>query len=160
MRHTSSAVIASVLLAVFSTCSQANVLIPARPDHPLDWKKLPALPGTQVAVLAGDPDKKGFFIVRLKFPANFKIAPHYHNITEHDMVISGTFYLGEGNKFELNKTIPMTAGSYITILPKIQHYGWTQDETILQVSGIGPWGAVYDNAAGSQPQSSTVRIPS
>src|SRR5690242_16277629 len=37
----------------------------------------PVLPaGAKIAVLAGDPFKPGYYSLRLKFPANYKIAPH------------------------------------------------------------------------------------
>ncbi|VVC77230.1 hypothetical protein AQUSIP_25570 [Aquicella siphonis] len=161
MRSKFLPVTASILLAAFTCAAHSEELRPITSDSgTLVWNNLPSLPGTQVAILAGDPQKKGFFIARLKFPANFKIAPHYHDISEHDMVISGTYHLGTGNKFDLNKTIPMTAGTYITIPAKTQHYGWTQDETILQISGVGPWGAIYNDTAAAQSQSNQTRIHS
>lgn len=37
----------------------------------------PSLPkGAKLAVLYGDPSKDGLFVVRVKFPANYKVAAH------------------------------------------------------------------------------------
>ena len=40
------------------------------------------------AVLSGDPSKDGLYVLRLKMPANYKIAAHYHPTTEYVTVIS------------------------------------------------------------------------
>jgi len=46
----------------------------------LKWMDAPpALPaGAKMAVLAGDPNKKGLFTVRLQTPAGYKVPPHTH----------------------------------------------------------------------------------
>jgi hypothetical protein len=31
--------------------------------------------------------------------------------------------------------------------PKTNHFGWTKDETVVQVHGVGPWGVTYVNPA-------------
>jgi len=49
-------------------------------------------PGAQLAVLEGDPTaSSGDFTIRLKLPAGYKIAPHWHPTRENVTVISGTF---------------------------------------------------------------------
>lgn len=48
-------------------------------------------PGAKIAVLAGDPNKKGPFTNRLQTPAGYKVSPHTHSTTENITVISGTF---------------------------------------------------------------------
>ena len=50
------------------------------------------------AKLAGDPNKKGLFTVRLQTPAGYKVPPHTHPTAEHITVISGTFNIGTGDK--------------------------------------------------------------
>ncbi len=111
----------------------------------LTWLDLASLPGTKYAVLSGDPGKKGFFTVRLKFPADYKVTPHYHAITEYDTIISGTYHLGAGKHVDMSPahTLALNPGTFIKIPAKTIHYGWTREETILQISGIGPWGAIY-----------------
>lgn len=140
-------VLATIILFSLSNISAGANLKPVMPDSSsLTWIDLPTLPGTKYAMLAGNPSKKEFFVVRLKFPANYKVQPHYHDINEYDTVISGTFYLGTGKKSESEKSIMLSAGSYITIPAKTTHSGWTKDETVLQISGIGPWGAIYQRS--------------
>src|SRR4051812_41620769 len=49
--------------------------------------------GAQAAVLSGDPSKTGPFVIRLKMPAGYRVAPHWHPTDEHVTVLSGTFSL-------------------------------------------------------------------
>ena len=34
--------------------------------------------GSKQAIIVGDPTKEGGYVVRTKFPAGFKVAPHVH----------------------------------------------------------------------------------
>ena len=68
----------------------------------LQWGEAPAgLPaGAKLAVLEGDPTKKGPFTIRLQMPDGYKIMPHTHPTAEKVTVISGTGFLGMGAKFD------------------------------------------------------------
>ncbi len=62
----------------------------------LKWDDTPLIPGGKVTVIEGPLDKATPFTLRLKMPANSRIAPHFHTAIEHVTVISGTFNLGHG----------------------------------------------------------------
>lgn len=94
--------------------------------------------GLQMAVLEGDPTKKGPFTIRVKFPANYRNSPHTHTKAEFMTIISGTFNLGIGKKFDTTNTKVMPAGSFAVIQPGVAHYGWSAEETVLQIHGMGP----------------------
>ena len=49
----------------------------------LKWVEPPTFPGARLAIVQGDPSKEGPFVYRVKFPANYKIAPHYHKAVEN-----------------------------------------------------------------------------
>ena len=100
-------------------------------------------PGVQVAILAGNPQEKGHFVARVKFPANYIVPAHSHLIPEYDTVISGTYYLGEGKVADANKGIALNQGDFAYIPAHSDHYGYTKQETIIQISSDGPWGMVY-----------------
>ena len=57
-------------------------------------------PGVQIAVMLGDPAKKGIFIIRGKMPDRYTILPHWHNAKENVTVLSGTFNVGMGGKLD------------------------------------------------------------
>ena len=113
------------------------------------WKDgPPSLPkGAQMALLYGDPTKDGVFVMRLKFPTNYKIPPHTHTTDEVVTVVSGTFNIGMGPTFDPGKTQAITTGGVIAMAPGTQHYVQTDQDTVVQLSTRGPWGIAYVNPA-------------
>lgn len=108
----------------------------------------PSLPaGAKFAVLEGDPTKEGLFTMRLSFPDGFKIPPHWHSKVEHITVISGTFNVGMGEKFDQTATREMPAGTFGFWPPEMRHFAWAKGETVLQLHGTGPWTITYVNPA-------------
>jgi quercetin dioxygenase-like cupin family protein len=113
----------------------------------LAWKDLPSLPGVKISVIEGPLDKPVPIMFRLKFPANFKVMPHWHPGIEHITIISGTLHMGLGSVFDPAKTRPLTPGSVSIMQPGTHHYVSTNEETIGQVHSIGPWSVNYVNPA-------------
>ena len=98
---------AVVVLIAFAAAVVAYAQAPAKPTrtpafacgfgeqaHPapmvnaadLKWGAAPPAfnPGAQMAVIDGDPTKPGPFVIRAKFPAGFKVMPHFHPTDERD----------------------------------------------------------------------------
>jgi anti-sigma factor ChrR (cupin superfamily) len=113
----------------------------------LKWTDLPSLPGVKIAVIEGPLNEPVPIMFRLKFPANYKVAPHWHPGIEHVTVISGTLNMGIGDVFDQSKTHALTPGSVAIMQPKTHHFVWTSEETIGQVHSIGPWSVTYVNPA-------------
>lgn len=106
-------------------------------------------PGAQLAVLEGDPTaSSGDFTIRLKLPAGYKIAPHWHPTRENVTVISGTFKVGMGDKFDESKMNAFPAGSFAYLDPDMHHYALASGgEVIVQVHGMSPVQFNYVNAS-------------
>ena len=115
----------------------------------LKWGEMPpGLPaGAKMAVLNGDPTKAGPFTVRMQAPAGYKIAPHTHPTPERLTVISGTFRLGMGDKFDEAATHEMGPGSYVVLPPRMTHFVSTTGESIVQIDSEGPFQIKYVNPA-------------
>jgi quercetin dioxygenase-like cupin family protein len=114
----------------------------------LKWVEPAVLPGAKLAVLQGDPGKEGLFVYRFKFPANFKVPPHVHKAGENVTVLSGTFFVGLGEKFDQGSGKELPVGGFIAIPPKHPHFAWAgPQETIVQVHGIGPTDITFVNPA-------------
>lgn len=111
----------------------------------LTWNDEPLLPkGAKSALLVGDPSKPGVFIVRLKFPPNYKIAPHTHPFTEVITVLSGKVGNGMGEKFDAQKGDVLAAGASFALPADHTHYVWTGDEeAVVELIATGPWGITY-----------------
>jgi hypothetical protein len=115
----------------------------------LKWKDgPPSLPkGAKFVVLEGDPGKDGPFVFRVKVPDGYQVPPHTHLKPERITVISGTFNIGMGDKFDKSKGRVMPAGTYGQWPAGMKHYVWTKGETVLQFHGMGPWTIEYVNPA-------------
>jgi hypothetical protein len=116
-------------------------------ESDLKWTDAPPVfpPGAKMAVLDGDPGKAGLYTVRLKVPDGYKVAAHWHPMSEHLTVLTGTFNLGVGDKLDESKTQAMSAGAYASMPAKMHHFAWTKGETVVQVYGMGPFQLVYVN---------------
>ena len=113
----------------------------------LKWGDSPALPGAKVALIEGPMDKANPFIMRIRLPAKYKIAPHFHSGVEHVTVISGTFSIGHGEKFDAKKTTAVGPGGVAVMQPNTPHFVRTTKETVIQVHGVGPWTLTFVNPA-------------
>ena len=103
-------------------------------------------PGAKYFLIEGHPLKEGPIIMRILLPAGYIIPAHFHPGAERSTVISGTYNMGTGSKFDKANCKKMPAGS-IAIMPAggISHYGWASEETIVQVHIDGPLQITYVN---------------
>jgi quercetin dioxygenase-like cupin family protein len=118
------------------------------PDS-IQWVAAPPFmePGAQLAVLEGDPmASTGDYTVRLKMPAGYRIAPHWHPRRENVTVLSGTFKVGMGDSFDESKLGGFPAGSFAYLDPNMHHYATADGEVVVQVHGICPLQFNYVNA--------------
>jgi quercetin dioxygenase-like cupin family protein len=115
------------------------------PDQ-LTWAQNPALPeGIEIALVNGDPSKEGVYVFRLKFPAGSKAPPHFHPNDENVTVLSGTFNIGMGDTIDESSGQTIPAGGFLQVPKTMHHYAWFDEETVLQLHGIGPGGITYVN---------------
>lgn len=135
---------------VLSCAAVAAVMfsLPARAVHGGDgmqWGEAPPMlpKGAKVAVLKGDPMKAGPYVLRLKVPAGYKVAPHQHSQAENLTVISGTFAVGQGDKFDAKAMKVMKAGAFGAVEAKTNHYAMAKTAAVVQVHGDGPFDITY-----------------
>src|SRR5882762_10723540 len=103
--------------------------------------------GIQTRTLKGDATKPGIYTIQLTIPANVRIQAHTHPDDRVATVISGTWYIGYGAKFDDAKLKALTAGSFYTEPPRVAHFAKTGNEpVVLQITGNGPTGTEYIEA--------------
>jgi quercetin dioxygenase-like cupin family protein len=136
------------------TAAQSHAIV-ALPNA-IAWAAAPpTLPaGARLAVLEGNPANPGPFTMRLEMPARYRIPPHYHPVTEHVTVISGTFYVGMGETFDETKATRLPTGTFAALDPGVRHFAFTKGKTVIQLHGTGPWSLAYVNPA-DDPRSKT-----
>ena len=135
--------LAATLLAAFATLFPVRgaELNPAAisfkmPDQ-LKWTT--SASGSSNAVLVGDLDKPGLYIVLTKWSPNHMSRPHFHQNDRFITVISGTWWVGTGTKYDPSLTKPMPAGSFVQHFGKQIHWDGAKDtECVLQIVGMGP----------------------
>ncbi len=97
----------------------------------------------QQAVLVGDPSKPGLYIILVKWPPHSMSRPHFHETDRFVTVLSGTWWVGTGSKYDPDSTYPMKAGSFVTDIAKQIHYDGAKDEEcVLEIVGTGPVSSV------------------
>lgn len=128
-------------MAFAETAGAHRVILP----QDIEWGPAPAsLPaGAEAAVLYGDPSKEGMFALRVKIPKDYLIPPHTHPQAEVVTVISGEFRLGMGSKADRAAASPIAAGAFVSMPPKVAHYVFADQETIVQITALGPWAIDY-----------------
>lgn len=144
------ALVAVLTLAAASSLAHAqtthsNVMLSA---GDLKWNDAPSVgPGAKIAVIEGPLDKPVPFTFRLRMPANLKVAPHVHPAFERVTVLSGTFHFAHGDTYDEAKTRALAPGDIAIMPPGAPMFGFTREETVIQLHGVGPWGIKYLNPA-------------
>ena len=147
----SSLYLATLGTVVLLTASSPTLASPEHhtvvPAEKMVWNPgPPTLPaGAQIAVLHGSPAKEGPFVIRLKFPADFQVPPHRHSKEEHVTVISGKFGMSTGENLDRQAAPLLQPGSFVRIPAGTAHFAWTDQETVVQINGMGPFDVVYVN---------------
>jgi quercetin dioxygenase-like cupin family protein len=113
-------------------------------------------PGAQIAVLEGNPAEKGPITLRLRFPANYKIPAHWHSMAERVTVLSGSFFIGAGDKFDREATQELAPGGYVSLPAQMRHFAWAATPTVVQINLEGPFDIFYVNPA-DNPQKTQAR---
>ena len=111
------------------------------------WGDAPPMlpPGAKIAVLSGNPMGNSSYTVRLKFPANYKIPAHSHPTDENVTVVSGSLYIGMGDKLNEKGGKHLGVGGYALMPANMNHFAYTKKETIILLHGQGPVEFKYVN---------------
>ena len=140
----------AIVLAVVVGARADEVKAPAHvavAPADLTWGAPPPVfeKGASFTVVSGDPGRAGLFVVRLKLPAGYKIAPHFHPTDEHVTVLSGTFGVGMGDKIDMSALVKLPAGGYALMPASMHHYAVAIGDATVQVHGMGPFALTYVN---------------
>jgi quercetin dioxygenase-like cupin family protein len=104
----------------------------------LKWKS-GRVPGHEIAPLIGDSTKPGPYVERVKFPPNSISQAHSHPEARSYTIISGTWYVGYGDRFDPTKLKALPAGSFYTEPANVNHFSQIkEDGVVVQIVGDGP----------------------
>jgi quercetin dioxygenase-like cupin family protein len=123
-------------LAMTWTCQTDKKILGISPEQVKWFTPAYYKDGRQRAQLLGDSSKKGPWVDRVKIPAGKRVLAHTHPQDELVTVIEGTWYVGEGAKFDPARLNGYPAGSFIIIPAGTPHFVATKDvPVIVQLSG-------------------------
>lgn len=95
--------------------------------------------GAETATLVGDPSKPGLYVVLQKWLPHNNSRPHFHPNDRYITVLSGTWWVNTGAKYDPDGMKPVHAGAFVTHYAKEIHYDGAKDEEcILEIVGMGP----------------------
>jgi pimeloyl-ACP methyl ester carboxylesterase len=105
--------------------------------------------GIRTRVLAGDPTREGLYTIQLEVPANTRIEAHEHPDERVVTVVSGTWHIGSGPRFDETGLKALQAGSFYTEPAHGLHFARTGNTpVVVHISGYGPTGTRYPDLKG------------
>ena len=111
------------------------------------WAPNPALPpGGQLAVLVGSLQATGLYAARVGFAPGLRVMPHWHPEERLYTVLSGTWLIGLGDRFDESQLTAFPVGTVYRLPAATRHYHWARDgASVVQITGIGPSATNYVN---------------
>lgn len=111
----------------------------------LQWTEPKGIPaGAKMLVVYGSPDKSGPYVIRVKFPAGYKLPPHRHPDQRHVTVLSGSYWTAIGETFAQDKLTKFKQRDYYITEANAPHFAWAETDVVIQESGFGPIGEVIE----------------
>ena len=136
-------IVAAVALTTNSAERTEKEIVALTPDK-VRWFTPPYYnDGRQRAHLFGDSSQGGTWIDRVKIPSGARVLAHTHPRDELATVIEGTWYVGEGAKFDAAKLKSYPAGSFVVIPANVPHFVQAKGAVVVQLTGIGKWQTDY-----------------
>jgi quercetin dioxygenase-like cupin family protein len=107
------------------------------PVDKLEFKGLPD--GAQIATVFGDSTKPGLYGILIKWPPHTSSRPHSHPNDRYVTVLSGTWWINTGAKYNADTMMPMKPGAFVIHHAGEIHYDGTKDEpALIYIVGMGP----------------------
>jgi hypothetical protein len=105
------------------------------------WGNLP--PGSgEMAMLYGDFNKPGPYLVMMKWNPGWFSAPHTYASDRICVVVSGTWWVNSGNDFLPANAAPVGPGGYVKRTARTPHYDGVMrgqpDAAVIAIFGLGP----------------------
>jgi hypothetical protein len=95
-----------------------------------------------MAMLYGDFNKTGPYLVMMKWNPGWFSAPHTYATDRICVVVSGTWWVNSGNDFLADDASPVGPGGYVKRTARTPHYDGVpqgqSDPAVIAIFGLGP----------------------
>lgn len=139
LRRLTQIAAATAAFTAFATVGTAEwdpSAIKITPPDNIPWVKTV---NSDTAILAGDPNKPGIYVELTRWHAGHNSRPHFHSTDRYIYVISGTWWVGTGKKYDPSITKPLGPGSYVVHPAGGSHWDGAKDaDCVIEIVGMGP----------------------
>lgn len=105
----------------------------------LQWAGPPDNPELKGAWVVGSETGSGPYALRVSLQQGGRIAPHTHPDTRYTTVLSGTLYVGFGEREDDSQLVAVPAGGVYVAPRGVPHYVYARDgDVVYQEGGTGP----------------------
>ena len=111
-----------------------------------EWQPSPTLPGAFRRDLVGNPRQAGPYKYHLKVPAGARPPVHKHASDVHIKVLSGSMFIILGEPLVSSRVQRLAVGSVFVFPAHTWHDEWWDEETVLEVEGVGPVETINKNS--------------
>jgi len=125
------------------------------PPADLTWSRAPDFPENSVesAALWSKPSAPGLYYYLVKWHPGYMSAPHWYEEDRYCVVVSGTWWVTSGDKFDPDGTVPAPAGSFVRRVARTPHYDGVKrngtEPAVIAICGLGP--ITFHNAEPGTP---------
>lgn len=135
MRTSMIALTAAVLSGVVVAQALPQPLLPEQAS----WFSPPAVPALKAAWLVGSEQAAGPYLLRVRLAAGGRFPPHTHPDTRYTTVLSGTLYVGFGERVDETAVVAVPTGAIYEAPAGVPHWVWARDGDVeYQESGVAP----------------------
>jgi hypothetical protein len=82
------------------------------------------------------------YMTLVKWYPSFMSAPHWYETDRFCIVVSGTWWVGSGEHFDPEATVPVPAGGFVRRVAKTPHFDGVlkdaKEPAVIAISGMGP----------------------
>jgi hypothetical protein len=115
-----------------------------KPPGELSWSRNPDFPeeSVETAMLWSKPGDAGIYYYLVKWHPGYMSAPHWYEEDRLCVVVSGTWWVASGDKFDAEATVPAPAGTFVRRVARTPHYDGVKrdgaEPALIAICGIGP----------------------
>jgi hypothetical protein len=96
----------------------------------------------ETAALVGSTDRPGPYAVVIRWYPGYMSAPHSYATDRLCFVLSGTWWVNSGERFEPDATVPVRAGGFVRRVARTWHYDGVKrgekEPVVIGIIGAGP----------------------
>lgn len=105
------------------------------------WFSPPGFTGVKGAWMLSDGKSATSYALRVRLEAGARIPPHTHPDTRYSTVLTGTLYVGFGDRFDASQLVAVPQGAVYEAPAGVPHFLLARDGPVeYQEGGVGPTG--------------------